>query len=530
MQKKTDFLIIGSGIAGLTYALKVADHGSVLIITKANADESNTKYAQGGIAGVMQVPDSVEEHIQDTLIAGAGLCDEKIVQIVVSEGPKRIKEIIDWGTRFDKDTNGEYDLAKEGGHSAHRVLHYKDATGNEIERALLSQIEQHPNITVYDHYFALDVITQHHLGVEIKKSTPVIEAYGIYALNLKTNKVETLLSKIVLMATGGIGQVYKSTTNPIIATGDGIAMVYRAKGKVKDMEFIQFHPTALYNPTEHPSFLITEAVRGMGGILRKKNGESFMHKYDERESLASRDIVARAIDAEMKVSGDDYVYLDCRHLNKEAFIEHFPTVYRKCSSVGIDVTKHMIPVVPAAHYICGGIEVDEFGKSNIQKLYAVGECSSTGLHGANRLASNSLLEALVFSHRAAQDSIACVGSYNFTQGIPDWNAEGTTQPNEMILITSNLKELQNVMTNYVGIVRSDLRLKRALDRLRIIYGETEALYERTVVSTKLCELRNLIAVAYLIVKFAMARKESIGLHFSTDYPPILQNENSKKCS
>ncbi len=530
MQKKADFLIVGSGIAGLTYALKVADHGSVLIITKANADESNTKYAQGGIAGVMQGPDSVEEHIQDTLIAGAGLCDEKIVQIVVSEGPKRIKEIIEWGTRFDKDTNGEYDLAKEGGHSTHRVLHYKDATGNEIERALLSQIEQHPNITVYDHYFALDLITQHHLGDEIKKSTPGIEAYGIYALNLKTNKVETILSKIILMATGGIGQVYKSTTNPIIATGDGIAMVYRAKGKVKDMEFIQFHPTALYNPTDHPSFLITEAVRGMGGILRKKNGEAFMHKYDERESLASRDIVARAIDAEMKVSGDEYVYLDCRHLNKESFIEHFPTIYKKCNSLGIDITKDMIPVVPAAHYICGGIEVDEFGKSSIQKLYAVGECSSTGLHGANRLASNSLLEALVFSHRAAQDSIASISSYNFTSGVPDWNSEGTTQPNEMILITSNLNELQNVMTNYVGIVRSDLRLKRALDRLRIIYGETEALYERTIVSTKLCELRNLIAVAYLIVKFAMARKESIGLHFSTDYPPILQNENSKKMS
>lgn len=519
-QKKVDFLIIGSGIAGLTFALKVAEYGTVTIITKANADDSNTKYAQGGIAGVMHGPDSVEDHVTDTLIAGAGLCDEEVVRMVVSEGPERIREIIRWGTRFDKNETGDYDLAKEGGHSAHRVLHYKDATGNEIERALLDQIAKHPNISVYTHYFALDIITQHHLGEEVNKATKGIEAYGIYAQNLHTNEVETILSRVTLVATGGVGQVYLNTTNPVIATGDGIAMVYRAKGMVKDMEFIQFHPTALYNPSEKPSFLITEAVRGSGGILKTRKGEEFMHKYDERGSLAPRDIVARAIDAEMKISGDDYVYLDCRSIEEDHFISHFPNIHDKCKSLGIDIKKEMIPVVPAAHYICGGIEVDKEGRSSIDRLYAVGECSCTGLHGANRLASNSLLEALVYAHHAAMNAVLNFKQYDFKTDVPEWNSEGTVQPNEMILITSNLYELQRVMSNYVGIVRSDLRLKRALDRLRILYGETEALYERTVISPKLCELRNLIAIGYLIVKGAMARKESVGLHYSTDYTPL----------
>ncbi len=520
MQQQFDFLIIGSGIAGLTFALKVAPYGKVLIITKANADESNTKYAQGGIAGVLQGPDSFEEHVKDTLIAGAGLCDEAVVRMVVTEGAERIKEIIEWGTRFDKDEKGSYDLAKEGGHSAHRVFHYKDATGNEIERALLVQIQQHPNISMYTHYFALDVITQHHLGEEVNRSRTDIKTFGAYALNLNTGVVETILSKVTLVATGGAGQVYRSTTNPVIATGDGVAMVYRAKGVVKDMEFIQFHPTALYNPNDHPSFLITEAVRGMGGILKTKGGEEFMHKYDERKSLAPRDIVARAIDNEMKVHGDDFVYLDCRHIDHDQFKSHFPNIYAKCMSLRIDPFTMMIPVIPAAHYICGGIVVDKNGRSSIQNLYAAGECSCTGLHGGNRLASNSLLEALVYSHRAANDVLANFSTIDFQQNVPDWNSEGTVQPNELVLITSNLRELQNVMSNYVGIVRSDQRLKRAMDRLRIIYGETEGLYERTIVSTRLCELRNLIAVAYLIVKFAQARKESVGLHFSTDYPPV----------
>lgn len=525
MQREVDFLVIGSGIAGLTFALKVAEHGKVIIITKANAEESNTKYAQGGIAGVMHGPDTFEKHVQDTLDCGAGLCNEKVVRMVVTEGADRIHEIIEWGTRFDKNAKGDYDLAKEGGHSEHRVLHFKDATGNEIERALLAQIHQHPNISIYTHYFAVDLITQHHLGQEVLRSTPDIECYGAYALNLQNGEIETILSRVTLVATGGAGHAYKSTTNPVIATGDGIAMVYRAKGKVKDMEFIQFHPTSLYNPGEHPSFLITEAVRGFGGILRTQDGKEFMEKYDERKSLAPRDITARAIDNEMKISGDEFVYLDCRHIPYDKFIEHFPNIYQKCKSIGIDVMKDMIPVVPAAHYICGGVTVDEWGRSSIGNLYAAGECSCTGLHGANRLASNSLLEALVYAHRASEDAIKVVKATTLKKEVPDWNAEGTTQPNELVLITHNLRELQDVMSNYVGIVRSDQRLKRAHNRLRIIYGETEALYERTVLSPKLCELRNLITVAYLIVTFAMNRKESVGLHYSTDYPPVQPLKN-----
>lgn len=520
MQKHSDFLVIGSGIAGLTFALKVADQGQVTIITKADAEESNTKYAQGGIAGVLQAPDTYEKHIQDTLECGAGLCDEKIVRMVIEEGTERIHEIIEWGTRFDKTADGQYDLAMEGGHSEHRVLHYKDATGNEIERALLDNVRKHPNISMYTHYFAIDLITQHHLGEEVKRGHPDIECFGAYVLNLENGNIETLLSKITLVSTGGVGQVYKATTNPVIATGDGIAMVYRAKGMMSGMEFIQFHPTALYNPGEHPSFLISEAVRGMGAILRTRVGEDFMLRYDERGSLAPRDIVARAIDNELKIHGQEFLFLDCRGIDYHDFKNHFPNILEKCEQLGIDIRKQMIPVVPAAHYICGGITVDEWSRSSIKGLYAVGECASTGLHGANRLASNSLLEALVFAHRGATDAVILMKQRTLREDIPDWNAEGTVQPNEMVLITHNRQELQNVMSNYVGIVRSDQRLKRALDRLRIIYGETEALYERTVLSASICELRNLITVAYMIVKLAMARKESIGLHYSSDYPPV----------
>jgi L-aspartate oxidase len=528
MRHTVDFLIVGSGIAGLTYALKIAEYGKVCILTKANAEDSSTKYAQGGIAGVLQGPDTFESHISDTLIAGAGLCNEKIVKIVVEEGAERIREIIEWGARFDKNKTGDYDLAKEGGHSAHRVLHFKDATGNEIERALIEKVLAHPNITMNTHYFSIDIITQHHLGQDVKHGTPGIQCYGVYALNLKTGEVETFLSKKTMIATGGCGQVYRSTTNPVIATGDGVAMVYRAKGDVKDMEFIQFHPTALYHPGERPSFLITEAVRGHGGILKTKSGEEFMHKYDKRGSLAPRDIVARAIDSEMKISGDECVFLDCRHIEKENFIQHFPTVYNKCLSIGVDVASSMIPVVPAAHYMCGGIAVDKYARSTVKNLYAAGECSCTGLHGGNRLASNSLLEALVFAHRAAFDVIADFKDIPYCMSIPEWNSEGTVQPYEMVLITSNRYELQNVMSDYVGIVRSDQRLKRALDRLRILYGETEALYERTVVSPQICELRNLITIGYLIVKAAMARKDSVGLNFSTDYPPVLEKNLQEK--
>lgn len=518
MKKKSDFLVIGSGIAGLSYALKAAEHGSVFMITKANEDESNTKYAQGGIAAVMYSPDSYEKHIKDTLIAGDGICDEEIVRMVIIESTERINDLIKWGAQFDKTKSGEYDLAKEGGHSENRILHHKDNTGFEIERALLSQVHSTKNITILDHHFAIDILTQHHLGKEVNSRTPDIQCYGAYVLNLKTNKIETILAKTTLMATGGAGQVYSTTTNPSIATGDGVAMVYRAKGHVEGMEFYQFHPTSLYNPGESPSFLISEAVRGFGAVLKTIDGKEFMQKYDKRKSLAPRDIVARAIDNEMKIRGDDFVYLDCTHLDKENFIIHFPNIYNKCLSLGIDITKECIPVVPAAHYMCGGIKVNKNGKSSINNLYAIGECSSTGLHGANRLASNSLLEAIVYSHRAAVETIDKIKRIQFCEAIPDWNAEGTAHPEEMVLLIQSLREVQAIMTNYVGIVRSDLRLQRAFDRLEILYKENEALYLKTTISPKLCELRNLINVAYIIIKHARARKESVGLHYSMNYP------------
>ncbi|MCE3259775.1 MAG: L-aspartate oxidase [Bacteroidetes bacterium] len=517
MQIKTDFLVIGSGIAGLSFALKASKTGKVVLITKSNEEESNTKYAQGGIAAVWHDTDSIEKHVADTLNAGAGLCDEKIVRLVVTEGTERVKELIDLGTKFDRKANGDYDLAKEGGHTENRILHYKDVTGFEIERALLNQVRNNKNITVYDHYYAIDIITQHHLGEVVTSQTQGITCYGAYILNTRTGDIDTVLSKITVMATGGAGHVYATTTNPVIATGDGIAMVYRAKGHVKDMEFVQFHPTSLYNPGENPSFLITEAIRGFGGILKTLDGKEFMQKYDARGSLAPRDIVARAIDNEMKTRGDDFVYLDCRHLDRKGFIEHFPNIYNKCMNLGIDPFMKMIPVIPAQHYLCGGIIVNEDAQSTISNLYAIGECACTGLHGANRLASNSLLEAVVFAHRASEHSSRVLDSISFQENIPDWNAEGTEQAEEMILITQSQKEVQQIMSNYVGIVRSELRLKRAFDRLEILYNENEKLYDEKVITQKLCELRNIICIGYLIIKHAMRRKESVGLHYMVNY-------------
>lgn len=520
---KTDFLIVGSGIAGLTYALKVArqfPQKKVLVITKTKTDETNTKYAQGGIAGVTDFEkDSFDKHIQDTLIAGDGLCNEKIVEIVVKEGVERIKELIDYGAQFDKGEDGDYALGKEGGHSEFRILHHKDVTGKELERALVDTVLTQPNIEVIKHCFVLDLITQHHLGYIVTKSTQDIECYGVYALDLKTNQIIKIIARTTLLATGGNGQVYRTTTNPSIATGDGVAMVYRAKGRIENMEFIQFHPTALYEAnTGGHAFLITEAVRGDGGILRNINGEAFMERYDERGDLAPRDIVARAIDSEMKITGTEFVYLDCRHMDHEKFLHHFPNIYEKCLSIGVDVTKSMIPVAPAAHYSCGGIKTDEWGRTSIKNLYAAGECASTGLHGANRLASNSLLEAMVFGHRCYVDNSESIDAISFKENIPDWNAEGTRNPKEMILITQSLKELQLLMSDYVGIVRTNIRLKRALRRLDLLWEETEQLYETTSVSPQLCELRNLITAGYLIVKSASFRNESRGLHFNTDYP------------
>jgi L-aspartate oxidase len=517
-----DFVVVGSGIAGLTFALKTAEkfpEKKILVLTKANEDETNTKYAQGGIAVVTDFDeDNFEKHIADTLDAGDGLCDPKIVEIVIREGRTRVNELIEWGTNFDKTPDGDFKLGKEGGHSEFRVLHYKDITGWEIERALIARVHNTPNIEISQHHFVIDVITQHHLGHIVTRVTPNIRCYGLYVLNRTTKQIEKIISKITVLATGGIGQVYRNTTNPIIATGDGIAMLYRAKGRVANNEFVQFHPTALYEQGVSPSFLITEAVRGDGGILKTREGNEFMHLYDERGSLAPRDIVARAIDNEMKKSGEDHIYLDCRHMEKENFIHHFPNIYEKCKSIGIDVFKQMIPVVPAAHYACGGIKVDEWGRTSLQNLYACGECSSTGLHGANRLASNSLLEGVVFGHRIFQHASKAISEINIDETFPDWNADGTTEPKELVLITQSLRELKDIMSNYVGIVRNNVRSKRAMDRLKILYEETEELYHTTVISPQLCELRNLITIGYLVTRGALMRKESVGLHFTTDFP------------
>ena len=515
----TDYLVIGSGIAGLTFALKTARHdpnASVLIITKSDESESNTKYAQGGVAVALDNKfDSFEKHIHDTLVAGDGLCDRDVVELVVREGVSRLNELVEWGASFDK-LNQEYHLGKEGGHTANRIVHHRDSTGLEIEKTLLMQIHRTPNITVLSHYFAIDIITEHHTDAGLQPPTQTPTCFGAYVLNLHSKKIDKVLSRITLLATGGVGQVYKNTTNPIIDTGDGIAMAYRAGADIRNMEFVQFHPTALYVPNESPSFLISEAVRGFGAILRTQDGCEFMHTYDQRKELASRDIVARAIDHELKKRGEEFVYLDCRHLDINDFISQFPNIYLKCKDIGIDVATDLIPVVPAAHYLCGGISVDTNGRTSINNLYACGECSYTGLHGANRLASNSLLEAVVFAHRCYESATNRISQTTVQTAIPDWNAEGTLDPSEQILITQTRKELQELMGSYVGIVRTSERLKRAMERIRIIQKETKNLYDRSILSPQLCELRNLVAVAYLIVKQSMQRKTNKGVFYRAE--------------
>ena len=517
MQHKVDFLVVGTGMAGLIYALKVADYGKVCVLSKTTVDDTATSYAQGGIAAVMYRPDTYKKHIADSIDAGGGLNDEEIVQITITESTERIKELVEWGTHFDKEDSGKFMLAREGGHSEKRILHHKDNTGYEIQRALSEKVRNHPNIQVLENYFSIDLITQHHLEEMVTRRRKDTACYGVYALNKVTGEIETILAKTTMLGAGGLGSIYQTTTNPVFATGDGIAMAYRAKVQVEKLEFVQFHPTSLYNPGEKPSFLITEALRGAGGILKTKKGEPFMKKYDDRAELAPRDIVARAIDNEMKLSGDDFVYLDASHVDKTELLNHFPTIYAKCLSIGLDISVNMIPVVPAAHYSCGGIKTDKNGLTSIINLYASGEVASTGLHGANRLASNSLLESAVFSHRAAVHAVQFIKDLDFIDGAPDWDSEGTILNEEMILITQSKKEVQSIMSNYVGIVRSNLRLKRALDRLEIIYKETEVLYHASIITEAICELRNLINVAYLVIKFAQQRKESIGLHYNIDY-------------
>ncbi len=518
MKRRGDFLVIGSGLAGMMFALKAAGKGKVLLVTKAGLEDSNTRYAQGGIAAVLSEKDSFEKHIEDTLISGDGLCNREVVEMVVREAPEKIRELMALGVEFDRNARGEPDLSREGGHSESRILHFRDVTGRNIVETLVRRVREEENIEVWENAFAIDLLTQHHLGRLVKRWHSDIACYGAYVLDLKSRDVVTVLARMTVVATGGVGNLYQTTTNPPVATGDGVAMVYRAKGIIENMEFVQFHPTSLYHPGERPSFLITEALRGFGAVLRTIDGKKFMHKYDERGCLAPRDIVARAIDTEMKVRGDDFVYLDCTHLDGEELVSRFPNIHKKCLSIGIDMRKEMIPVVPAAHYLCGGVRVDKMARTSISRLYAVGEVASTGMHGANRLASNSLLEAVVFADHAAEDAVRHVDDHTWEEKIPEWDYEGTSHPEEMILVTQDYKEMQMVMSHYVGIVRSNLRLQRALTRLEIIYNETEELYEKSVLSRKLCELRNLINVGYLVIKMAQARHESRGLHYNIDYP------------
>lgn len=534
MTRRFDFLIIGSGVAGMSYALKVAraKKGKIAIVCKTTIDDANTAKAQGGVASVTNMlVDNFEKHIDDTMIAGDYISDRSAVEQVVRNAPEQIMELVNWGVNFDRKEDGDFDLHREGGHSEFRILHHADDTGFEIQRGLIEAVRSNPDIEVFENHFAVEIITQHHLGVRVTRRTPDIECYGAYVLNPETGRIDTYLSKVTVVATGGTGAVYATTTNPNIATGDGIAMVYRAKGVVKDMEFVQFHPTALYHPGEtHPAYLITEAMRGYGGILRLPTGEEFMQKYDERLSLAPRDIVARAIDNEMKKHGLDHVCLDVTHKDPEETKHHFPNIYAKCLSLGIDITKEYIPVVPSAHYMCGGIKVDLDGCSSIRRLYAVGECSCTGLHGGNRLASNSLIEAVVYADAAAKHSLSVIDDYEFNEKVPEWNDEGTMTNEEKVLIKQDVREVGQIMSTYVGIVRSDLRLRRAWERLDLLYEETEDLFKRVKATKDICELRNMINVGYLITRHALERKESRGLHYTVDYEKHAYDKKNEKVS
>ena len=499
----------------MTAAIKAARHGTVCIVTKDVISEANTSYAQGGIASVVSQADSFDNHVKDTLTAGAGLCNREAVEMIVKEGPGVIRKLIEMGARFTR-KNGTLHLGREGGHSQNRIVHAADTTGKEIERVLVNKAKTDPKIKVLEHHFALELLTEHHLGKNVTRYDR-IRCFGAYVLNSKTNKVLRILAKTTILATGGTDQVYLHTTNPEVATGDGIAMAYRAKARIANMEFIQFHPTSLCIP-ESDSFLISEAVRGHGAILRNSAGEAFMEQYDERKELAPRDIVARSIDDQLKKRGDDCVYLDLTHMDAEEITKAFPHIHKTCLKYGIDFAKDWIPVVPAAHYNCGGVVTDLNGQTSIKGLFACGEVACTGVHGANRLASNSLLEALVFADRVVDKASRHLDELHFKREIPEWDESNTENPSEWVLISHNKQELQRIMWNYVGIVRSDLRLERAMRRIRLLDEEVEEFYHRTKVSAPLCELRNLIGVAFLIIRSAMMRKESRGLHYTTDYP------------
>jgi len=515
----TDFLVIGSGMGGLSYALKVSDLGDVVVVTKKEDSESNTNYAQGGMASVVSPNDSFQSHIQDTIKAGDGLCDPQVVKKVVESGPRYVEELVSLGVGFSKKRGKEYDLGREGGHSKNRVVHAKDFTGREIESALLKAVKNRKNIHLYENHTAIDLITQKDLKDFPGKSGKNLKCFGAHILDIDKNRIETFLSKVTLLATGGGGRIYLHTTNPSIATGDGVAMAYRAGARVANLEFIQFHPTSLYHP-RGDSFLISEAVRGEGGKLRLKNGKAFMDKYHPSKELAARDIVARAIDSELKESGDPCVFLDVTHLGKGFLKKRFPNIYKRCLSLGMDISKDRIPVVPAAHYMCGGVMTNLKGKTDIENLYACGEVAMTGMHGANRLASNSLLEAVAFADFAAQSS-----KETFTKekekphpDIDDWSLQGSFDTKEWVIISHDKQEIQTFMWDYVGIVRSNRRLKKARARVEILKKEIEDFFHLNPVRDDVIELRNLATTAELIISSALARKESRGLHYNVDYP------------
>lgn len=508
-----DVLIIGSGLAGLTMALKVASDKKVCLISKRGLDDCSSNWAQGGIAAVQTDDDSLEAHIQDTLIAGAGLCDPDVTRLVVNHGRETVEWLINEGVPFTRELDDSgYHLTREGGHSHRRIIHAADATGHAVQTTLAEKVRKHPNIKLLENHIAVDLITARKMGIAED------ECLGAYVLNNKTGKVITIGAQHTVLATGGAGKVYLYTTNPDVSTGDGIAMAWRAGCRVANMEFIQFHPTCLYHP-QAKSFLITEAVRGEGGILKLPDGTRFMLQHDERAELAPRDIVARAIDFEMKKRGIDCVYLDISHRPADFVLSHFPTIYRRCLELGIDITKEPIPVVPAAHYCCGGVMADQVGRTGLPRLYAIGETAYTGLHGANRLASNSLLECLVFGQAAAQDILAKADKT--IPNLPDWDESRVTDADEEIVITHNWNELRRFMWNYVGIVRTSKRLTRAMNRIHLLRDEVHEFYRNFRISNDLIELRNLLQVAELIVRSAMERHESRGLHYSKDYPNML---------
>ncbi|MDZ4165536.1 MAG: L-aspartate oxidase [Smithellaceae bacterium] len=518
MEIKTDFLVLGTGIAGLGFAIKASKLGTVAVVTKKDSSESNTNYAQGGIAAVQDLCDSFEYHINDTLVCGAGLSNPDVVRFVVEEGPDRIKDLIEWGVEFTRSEGGTspYDLGQEGGHSMRRVLHAKDLTGHEIERALNEKVASMGTVSIYENHIAIDLIMS--AGLSGSQSEEPDTCLGAYVLDIEGGEVHTFLAKYTIIATGGAGKVYLITSNPDIATGDGIAMAYRAGAKIANMEFIQFHPTCLYHP-DAKSFLLSETMRGEGGILRMKNGAAFMEKYHPLGSLAPRDSVAKAIDNEIKISGDDYVLLDMTHLERAFLQGRFPNIYDQCLKYGLDMAKDPLPVVPAAHYICGGILVNSHGETSIEGLYACGESSCTGLHGANRLASNSLLEAIVFAHRSFQRIAETFASSDFQfPPIPPWSTTGVMESDDSIVVSQNWDELRRTMWNYVGIVRSNRRLERALSRIELISREIDEYYKNFFLTKDLIELRNIALVARMITCSAMSRLESRGLHYNLDYP------------